>query len=721
MVLSPEHSGVKHRGKWLAAFGLLVLAVLGGVYWKWRAPRPNIILVTFDTTRADRLGVYGYKQGLTEAFDDFAKRGVLFERAYAPGPITLPSHATMLTGLYPPEHGLRVNGSGKLTEDIPFLPEILKQHGYETGAFIAAPVLDSQYGLDRGFDEYDDDFSSSSRSHGEPRRDGEIIVDSALKWLKQRTGKPYFCWIHLYDAHGPYDARIGVYQQRFENSPYDAGVAWEVQQFGRITDFLEERKLQSNTVVVVAGDHGEGLSEHQEDEHGMLVYDTTLRVPFVFSGPEPLCRSGLRVSSAVSLVDLMPTLLDVLRIPAPDHLSGRSLLSALNGQPIEDRDCYAEAESPFVLNGWSPLRTVISGPWKYIQSTRPELYNLETDPGELTDLVAQERDESDQLRGRLETLQKSMKLATADKVKLSEKDLENLRTLGYIGATHEQASSDSANSAVLPDVKDFLPHLAKYEKAKHLVLESQATQAAAGMSEAISILKEIVQATDDFPMANSLLGDCLAQTGQQADAEKTYRALLERRQEFFKVRFNLGKLLSEQGRFDEAAAEFRQYLRENPDSSTAYFELAQTLTHPSHIDEAIRSYREAIRISPEFTMASLQLGRLLLQIHRPGDALRCFESALAHDPSSIDLRSHLMMIFAQGGQNQRAIQQGIEIVRLDPSSFDVRFNLGLLYVAQRRFAEALEQFQEAKRLRPEDPRLSPEIQRAESALKQLSQ
>ena len=721
MVSSPERSGVKRRGKWLVAFGLFVLTLVGVIYWQRRAPRPNIILVTFDTTRADRLGVYGYKDGLTDAFDDFAKSGVLFERAYAPAPITLPSHATLLTGLYPPEHGLRINGSGKLTQDIPYLPDILKQHGYDTGAFIAAPVLDSQYGLDRGFDEYDDDFSTSDESHGEPRRDGKIIIDSALQWLQQRTDKPFFCWIHLYDAHGPYDPRVEEYQQRFESNPYDAGVAWEVQQFGRITSYLEERGLKSETLVVVAGDHGEGLNEHQEDEHGMLVYETTLRVPFVFAGPEEYCRAGIRVPPAVSLVDLMPTMLEMLRIPAPDHLSGRSLLPAFKGQPLEDRDCYAEAETPFVLNGWSPLQTVISGRWKYIQSTRPELYNLEADPGELSDLAGPDSEECDQLRGRLESLQKSMRIATAGKVNLSDKDLENLRTLGYIGTSQEQSGSESRDGGVLPDVKDFLPYLAKYEKAKHLVLESRANQSAAEMTEAISLLKEIVLATDDFPIASSLLGDCLAQTGQLAEAEQAYRGLLLGRPDFFKVRFNLGKLLNEQGRFEEAAAEFRQYLRENPESSTAHFELAEALIHRSQIEDAVKSYREAIRISPEFSMASLQLGRLLLQMNRPLEAQRCLESAVQHDPESIDLRSHLMMIFAQAGQNQKAIQQGIEIVRLDPNSFETHFNLGLLFAAQRRFAEGLEQLHEAKRLRPDDPRLLPEIQRAESALKLINQ
>jgi arylsulfatase A-like enzyme/Tfp pilus assembly protein PilF len=718
MVFSAEHSSANRRGKWLAVFVLIVLVVTGAIYWRWHAPpRPNIILVTFDTTRADRLGAYGYELGLTDAFDEFAKRGVMFEKAYAPGPITLPSHATMLTGLYPPEHDLRVNGSGKLSHDIPFLPEILKQHGYDTGAFIAAPVLDSRYGLDRGFDVYDDEFASSGEIHGEPRRDGKVIVDSALRWLQQRTDKPFFCWIHLYDAHGPYDPRVDAYQQRFESNPYDAGVAWEVQQFGRITEHLEDQNLRNKTLVVVAGDHGEGLDDHQEDEHGMLVYNTTLHVPFVFVGPEQHCHPGTRVSPAVSLADLMPTLLDILRIPVPKHVSGRSLLAALKGQSIDARDCYAEAESPFVLNGWSPLQTVISGRWKYIQSTRPELYDLENDSGELSDLAETSSEECQRLQGRLNALQNTFQVAHAGKVNLSERDLQNLRTLGYVGGVKKESNRDSLRSSNLPDVKDFLPWLAKYEKAKHLVLESRDTQSAIRMDEAIALLQEVVQATADFPMADALLGDCLAQKGEQAEAEQIWRALLLRRPDFFKVRFNLGKLLNEQGRFEEAAAEFRKYLYENPDSSTAHFELAQALTQLSEFEQAIKDYREAIRIAPEFTMASLQLGRLLLQLNQPAVAQSVFETALAHDPRSVDLRAHLMMVLAQTGQNSRAIQQGMELVALDSNSFDTRFNLALLLIAQRQFADGLAQLLEAKKLRPDDPRLLPQIQRAEAALK----
>lgn len=703
---------------WFAAISLTALAVAGTAVWIRSPARPNILLVTFDTTRADRLGAYGYSQGLTKFFDDFAQAGVLFERAYAPAPVTLPSHATLLTGLYPPEHGLRVNGEGKLPHEIPCLPQILKEHGYDTAAFIAAPVLDAKYGLDRGFDLYDDDISRPSGRSGEPRRDGKVVVDQALKWLRLRTDKPFFCWIHLYDAHAPYDPRSEAYQQRFEQNPYDAGIAWEIEQFGRVTAFLKEHRRDADTLVVVAGDHGEGLDEHLETEHGMLVYNTTLHVPFVFVG-EKYCQRGLRVPENVSLVDLMPTLLDLLRIPMPKHVSGRSLAPALKGQPIEARDCYAEAETPFIMNRWAPLRTVISGRWKYIHTTKPELYDLEADPGELTNLIESNAEDHQRLQELLEITQEKFVVATAQHLTLSEQDLGNLQALGYIAGGSRPAEDSSPSAEALPDVKDFLPQLAKYEQAKHLALESKVAQSAGKLTTAIALLQEVAQSTRDFPLAELLLGDCLAQAGHKQDAERTYRALLSRRPEIWKARLNLGRIYSEQGRFEEAAAEYREYVQANPEAATAHFELAQALTQLKEFEEAIETYREAIRIAPEFTAASLELGRLLLQLQRPKEAQRCFEAALAHDPRSIDVLAHLMMVLAQTGQNEEAIRQGRQLVALDPKSFDARFNLGVLLIAQASYADGMAQLREAQRLRPDDPRPGLQMARVESMMKNL--
>ncbi|MFO0918604.1 MAG: sulfatase-like hydrolase/transferase [Planctomycetaceae bacterium] len=696
--------------------GVLIAGVLSTAGWyliKFRAGPPlNVILVTFDTTRADRLGAYGYQAGLTGAFDEFSKRGVLFERAFAPTPITLPSHATMLTGLYPPEHGLRVNGMGRLAKEIPSLPEILKAQGYDTGAFIAAPVLGRQFGLDRGFDTYDDRpprASDGAQSHGEPRRDGAEVIDLALAWLRERTDRPFFCWVHLYDAHAPYDARPKIFQQRFEQAPYDAGVAWQIQQFERLTNDLKDRQLDSNTLVIVAGDHGEGLDEHLEVEHGMLVYNTTLHVPLVFVGPHD-CQPGRRIDSAVSLVDLFPTVLNLLKLPAPKHLSGRSLLPAMRGEPMDSRDCYAETDTPFVLNHWAPLRAVISGRWKYIQSTRPELYDLENDPHEQSNLLESAGDEARRLQQALADLQATFVATTAQNVTLSEKERRSLEATGYFTAGATPGTSETAAADPLPDVKDFLPQLAKFENAKHFGLHGQ-------LDKAIPLLEEIARSTHDFPLAELLLGDFLVQAKRLDDAESTYRGLLERRPETVRAHVSLARILMEQSRWDEAVSEYQKFLKEQPDSALGHLELAQALASSQKFDAAIEACREALRISPEFVGASLMLGRLLMTVQRPKDAERCFEDGLRHHPRSSELRSNLMLLLMQSGQYDRAIAQGKELVAIDPRSFEAHFNLGVLLAAQRRAGEALTEFRTAQQLRPQDPRPAQQIHQLERALK----
>ena len=706
-------SAAKRRRLWIFALGFVALIAAGATYWYWSIPRLNVILVTFDTTRADHLGVYGYQHGLTEGFDNFARRGVIFDRAYAPAPVTLPSHATMLTGLYPPEHGLRVNGVGRLDDGIPLLTEILKEHGYDTGAFIAAAVLDSNYGLERGFDTYDDELptAKSAGHHGEARRDGQDVVDSAVSWLQQRTSRPFFCWIHLYDAHAPYDSRPDAFGQKFENNPYDAGVAWEVQQFERLTTFLQDRKLDENTLVIVAGDHGEGLGDHEEFEHGMLVYDTTLHVPFIFVG-SPDCQPGTHVSEVVSLVDLTPTVLDILRIPQPKHVSGRSLLAALQGKSIDSRDCYAETETPFLYSHWSPIYTVISDRWKYIQTTRPELYDLENDPGELTNLAESAGEECQEMRNTLEILKETFVPMAAQNLILTDKDKANLEALGYVsGGNAGNNPRESKDAEILPDVKDMLSFVEKFERARDLGSSGK-------FEESLALLKEIVHATNEFHAAEALLGDCFGRTGQMDQAVATYRSLLVKRPEFSAVRFKLGKILSGQGQFEQAVAEFRELNKQPPDTATGHFELAEALAKLRKFEEAISEYRRAIQLSPEFVLANMNLGQLLTAIQRPKEAADCFEQAIKYAPGAADAHAYLMIALSQTGSSAKAIEHGKQAVALQPDSFEKRFNLGILFVTQRRYTEGIAELREAQRLSPNDPRPLQQIQQAEAALKQ---
>ena len=702
----------KWRNGLLVALGGIAMIAAGATYWSWGPPRLNVVLITLDTTRADHLGAYGYQGGLTKAFDEFAKRGVIFDRAYAPTPLTLPSHATMLTGLYPPEHGLRMNGVGRLDNRIPLLTEILKKQGYATGAFIAAAVLGAQYGLDRGFDTYDDQLPNKKGGNhfGEPRRDGKEILDSALAWLRQPRSRPFFCWIHLYDAHGPYDARPDIFGQTFSNRPYDAGIAREVQQIERLTAYLKEQQLDAKTLVVIVADHGEGLDEHLESEHGMLVYNTTLHVPFAIVAPRD-CQPATRVADVVSLVDLTPTVLDLLNIPALKQTSGQSLRPALNGQPIESRSCYAETYVPFNYSHWSPLQAIISDRWKYIQTSRPELYDLATDPGELTNLAASNREQCEQMRNLLEILQESFVPATAQNLKLSEKDLAHLKALGYVSGGGSVGDSHVPKDAeALPDVKDMLPSLVKFDKARHLSMQGK-------VDDAITVLHGIPQITKDFSIAGVLLGECLAQAGRMEEAVSTYHSVLTERPDFVGAHFSLGRVLSGQGRFEEAVTQFREFLKQNKDAANGYFELGQALANLQKYDEAIAAYREALRIAPEYVGANISLGQLLASLRQLKEAVFCFEQAMKYDPDSAPAYAHLFLVLAQMGQAEKAIFYGKRAVALEPNSFETRFNLGILFVMQKRYPEGLFELRAAQQLRPDDPRPTRAIHEVEAALK----
>ncbi len=691
---------------------VLVCAMTAAVGYPYlQSSRPNVILVTFDTTRADHLGAYGYEMGLTAAFDDFAKSGVTFESAYASAPLTLPSHATMLTGLYPPEHGLRVNGGGRLTDEIPLLPEILKKQGYETGAFVAAFVLDSKFGLGRGFDIYDDDLSgTAAAAHSvERRREGQSVVDAALQWLTKRNGRPFFCWIHLYDAHGEYDARPKTFGERFQLHPYDAGIAVEIEQFGRVLKFLRDQQLDRRTVVVVAGDHGEGLNDHAEHEHGLFVYNTTVRVPLVIAGADD-CLPGHRVTDPVSLVDLTPTLLDLLKIAPPKHVSGRSLRTALSGKPLSPRPCYAETEEPFLDNRWCPLQTVITDRWKYIQTTKKELYDLQNDPNEGVNLVESAVEQQQEMQSLLEVIQESFVLARSDNVNLSDKDLAALTALGYVAGA-KTGAANASEGEVLADMKDMLPYSQKLMLARHLFAEGK-------IDETIALAGEIIESTDKCLMAHILLGDAQRRQGRFDEAEVAYRSVLEKQPDHPIAHAHLGTIFGKRGEFARAAEEFRQVIAKNPEAAQSHFDLAEMLIRLQKYDDAVSEFREATRSDPGFVFAHFQQGLLLANLQRHKEAIDCFEQAIKYSPGFAIAHSNLGLLLMQTGQKEKSLVHAKKAVELEPQSFQVQFNLGTILVQQKRYEEALVPLREAQKLQPDDPRVVTGIRQLEILLQQ---
>jgi len=351
-------------------------------------PALNLLVITLDTVRADHIGAYGYRLAQTPNLDRLAHEGVMFEQAVTAVPLTLPSHCSLFTGRFPVHHGVHDNSGPPLAPLQPTLASILRASGYRTGAFVASDIVNRTRGLSRGFQTYLGDFPvrpGAIPGPGDLRRPANEVVNGALRWLDGPSPRPFFAWIHFYDAHAPYEPPE-PFRSQYPGRPYDGAIAFEDSQVGRLIAFLEARGLLDRTIIVVMGDHGEGLGEHGEWTHALFAYDSVLRVPLIIRVPHAP-SSGRRVAAVVRSVDVMPTVLDLLGAPAPAAVDGASLAGVMSGRSVEQRlDAFAENMYPSLHFHRAEIRVVRSGRFKLIEGSRPELYDLELDPHELHNL-----------------------------------------------------------------------------------------------------------------------------------------------------------------------------------------------------------------------------------------------------------------------------------------------------------------------------------------------
>src|SRR5260221_2662494 len=370
----------------------------------------NLLLVTLDTTRADRIHAYGFAGIETPNFDRLAREGVLFEEAVAPAPLTLPAHSSIFTGQYPPAHGVRDNGGFFLDDKETTIAERLQARGYATGGFVGAYVLDHKWGIAQGFQTYFDDFDLTkyqSLSLGSVDRRGNEVADRALAWLDSVRAKRFFGWVHFYDAHSPYDPPE-PFKSRYAGHPYIGEIAFVDSQLGRLLAYLDAHHLADRTVVVVVGDHGESLGEHGEGTHGFFVYQATMHVPLLIRAPYDL-MAGRRVADTVRSVDILPTALELLGVNTPEHLDGASVVPLMTGAKQElGLAAYSEAIYPRFHFGWSDLRALTAGRYKFVAAPRPELYDLQQDPGESHNLYPERQALGDRMNQELVALERRM-------------------------------------------------------------------------------------------------------------------------------------------------------------------------------------------------------------------------------------------------------------------------------------------------------------------------
>jgi arylsulfatase A-like enzyme/Tfp pilus assembly protein PilF len=683
------------------------LALLGGLarFMIWPRQRINLVLITLDTTRADRLGCYGYEPALTPVLDQLATGGVLFENAYTPCPLTFPSHSTMFTGLTPREHGVHHNGGAELDSQIPTLADGLRSLGYETGGFVGAFVLNRKFGLSRGFRHYDDFTGAEIDGHQvHRRRGGQLVVDAALDWLKTRAARPFFCWVHLFDPHGPYKPREELFGERFVERPYDAGLAFADQQIGRIIEFLDRQNLRERTLIVVVGDHGEGLGEHDELEHGHMLYNSTLRVPLLIFHPS-LCRPGQRITQVVSLVDLLPTFQECLGLGTAGPLSGRSLSAALLGKVMAPRLCYGETDVPYLEHRWAPQRSLINGNWKYIRSPRPELYDLAQDPHELYNLIESHAEKLKEMEALLADTEAKLAVRRAGDAMLSSADRRALASLGYM-ANHNGDGNDQ-DQKELPDIKDRLKYHYAIEEANRLLDQNCA-------EEALVQLQEIVRSAPETVLARMYLGEALAKTGELDAALDVFRELAQSEPERGEVHSRIGWILGQQGHLDEALLELRQALELAPDSAEYRASLGVVFLELKRPEEARELFQSAVAVDP--VNGNFEIAKVLASAGDIDGAIRHYKLTLQHDPNWVPLYTEIATQLARQMKFDEALVFADRAIQMSPRDADVHYNLGVMYAQQGKFDQALGPFIEALRLNPRHERAAKQLKRAQLAL-----
>ena len=571
----------------------VVVAALTGWWWLRPVRPPNVLFITLDTTRADRIGAYGYAHARTPRLDRLAEQGVLFEKAYAPAPMTAPSHASMFTGLWPPEHGVYTNGIVALDSGVPVLADELRKRGYSTAGFVASVVLQAKSGFERGFDHYDDDLSTAEHDGDDLHRsrDGKLVIDAAGRWLARRpkASSPFFCWVRLFDPHHPYRPHEDEFGETFRERPYDGEIAYVDRLLDRLFATLDTLELSHDTVIVVVGDHGESLGQHGEDTHGYLLHDSTLHVPLMIVDPRRR-TAGRRVATPVSLVDLYPTLAELTGLPVPARTAGRSLAPALRGDKLPSRPCYSQTLEPFVEAGWAPLQGLTGERWRYVRTTRPELYDLDADPGELHNLAESEPERVREFAAELAAMERTFQIGAGRESKLSDHERRALESLGYTGrAAADPAESESATPR--PDIKDMITPL-------HQLFAAQGLAEQKRFKEAADLLQPLAENVPRFLRARFTLGMCLLKQERFEDGVRWLEAAIELDPDHERARTLAGFGYLKLRKLPQAEAHLRYVVAANPDAENAHLFLGEIAQRQENFPLAMRHYSETLRINP---------------------------------------------------------------------------------------------------------------------------
>ena len=679
----------------LAGWAIFVGPIAGLRLFHSSGPR-NLLLISLDTVRADHLGCYHHAAAQTPNIDSLAASGLRFEHASTVVPLTLPAHASLMTGTFPGWHGVRDNGGFYLDDEQLTLAEILRNSdkGFRTGGFVGAFVLDRRWGIAQGFDRYVDDFDldafPSAAGMDMIQRPGSEVVDRALEWLQADSNRPFFAWVHLYDAHTPYEAPE-PFQSRFprtRDGAYDAEIASADAQVGRLVSALRADGRLDDTLVIVVADHGEMLGEHGELTHGFFIYEAATHIPLVISGPGVPARV---VSDQVRIVDVAPTALSLLGIAVPKPVQGANLMPLARGQHL-GLVAHSESWYPRYHYGWSELRAIQDERFKMIRAPRPELYDLATDPRE-------ERDRSTDNASRLDVLGRALdefesRTARAGAPEgprpVDPETEERLAALGYVAGS---VSSRRLDGPARGDPKDKIELYNLMKEASTFSFEGKVDEAIATVKQALARDPEIVE-------GYMLLGNFYKKSKRPQEAIDAYRDALARDNEHQNALFSLALAYKDEGRLDEARVGFERARELDPRNGRVVWQLSDLWMRKGDFTRAEAIINDALERKVDEHRLLLKLGESRIEAKRFDEAERALRAALDRKPGLALAQFDLGLVYEGKGQIDKAIESYEAELSTNPKAYRAAFNAAKLLLKIGRGREAIAHFRKAVEIDP---------------------
>jgi arylsulfatase A-like enzyme/Flp pilus assembly protein TadD len=653
--------------------------------------RPSVILITIDTLRADHVGCYGAQMVKTPTLDALAHDGVVFERAISQVPLTWPSHAVILTGTYPFQNGVQDFTGQPLAQQFRTVSQAFQQAGYATGAVVSAFVLDRSWGLARGFDFYDDAFAAETFEKKDAglvdRRAGESVAH-AIAWLKKTPRRPFFLWLHLYDPHSPYDPPE-PYRTEYRSHPYDGEIAYADHELGDLMSWLKQNHLYDSSLIVALSDHGESLGEHGEDEHGFFVYNATVHVPLIVKPPAGSGIAAGRHGEPVETTAVSPTLLQLAGVKDPGNkiyaqfqshallgtkLGTKSATNQEGSSPANQTanqtpkdPAYSETFYPFSSFGWSPLHALESERFHFIEAPKPELYDLESDPGETRNIAAEQPATVAVLREKMQALlaHNPFTRQNAGAGNLSPDAQEKLRALGYFG--FRAAVSPESLKQGLADPKEKLWEFNSILKAEDAFQRKEDDQAEA-------LLTEVQQRDPQIYVIPFLLGESALRRQDWERAADQLQRCLALNPNFDNAMTGLARSLAKLDRADEARSWLNKALRSNPQNYRAWYQMG-LLDAGSDPAAALSAYEKTVAIQPNFSAGQRELGMLLFQQKNYAGAAPHLEKTIKLGLEDARLHNFLGICYNRTNRTLKAVREFQRAIELDPKVAEAHLNL----------------------------------------------